>query len=109
MTSWDAGRHPQEVESAVYLSCLEALQNVSRYARASRATVKLARDAGYLRFEVADDGVGFDVVATSCGNGMQGMADRLDAIGGSLQVRSMSGAGTTIVGTIPRPESPRSV
>jgi signal transduction histidine kinase len=53
--------------------------------------------------------VGFDVVATFCGTGMQGMADRLDAIGGSLQVRSMPGAGTTIVGTIPRPESPRRV
>jgi signal transduction histidine kinase len=97
----DVGRHPQDVESAVYFSCLEALQNVAKYARASRATIKLARDAVHLRFEVADDGVGFDVVTTPYGTGMQGMADRLDAIGGSLQVRSMPGAGTTILGTIP--------
>jgi hypothetical protein len=54
----DVGRHPQEVESAVYFSCLEALQNAAKYARASRATIALARDPGRLRFQVADDGVG---------------------------------------------------
>ena len=97
----DVGRHPQDVESAVYFSCLEALQNVAKYAQASRATITLARDDRGLRFEVADDGVGFDVDTTSRGTGLQGMADRLDAIGGSLEVRSMPGSGTTIVGTIP--------
>jgi signal transduction histidine kinase len=97
----DVGRHPQEVESAVYFSCLEALQNAAKYARASRATIALARDPGRLRFQVADDGVGFDIATTSYGTGLQGMADRLDAIGGSLEIRSTPGSGTTIVGTIP--------
>ncbi|HXF71597.1 MAG TPA: hypothetical protein VNO79_03185, partial [Actinomycetota bacterium] len=54
------GRYPQEVESAVYFCVLEALQNVAKYADASRATVRLWATAGELGFEVSDDGVGFD-------------------------------------------------
>ena len=88
------------MESAVYFSCLEALQNAAKYARASRATIALARDPGRLRFQVADDGVGY-AATTSYGTGLQGMADRLDAIGRSLEIRSTPGSGTTIVGTIP--------
>src|SRR2546425_12086231 len=54
-------RYAQEVEAAVYFCCLEALQNVSKYANASCAVVRLeASDEGGLRFEVQDDGVGFD-------------------------------------------------
>jgi signal transduction histidine kinase len=45
--------------------------------------------------------VGFDIATTSYGTGLQGMADRLDAIGGSLEVRSAPGSGTTIAGSIP--------
>ena len=63
-------------------------------------TIALARDPGRLRFQVADDGVGY-AATTSYGTGLQGMADRLDAIGGSLEIRSTPGSGTTIVGTIP--------
>src|SRR5213079_896556 len=54
------GRYPREIEAAVYFSCLEALQNVAKYAEASRATVRLSDGQGGLRFEVADDGRGFD-------------------------------------------------
>ena len=53
------GRYPQDAEAAVYFSCLEALQNVAKYASASRATVSLSDGDGRLRFEVTDDGVGF--------------------------------------------------
>ncbi len=95
------GRHPPGVESAVYFSCLEALQNVAKYAHASRATITIAVHDGWLRFEVADDGVGFDVATASRGSGLQGMADRLDAIGGSLEIRSTVGSGTSVVGRIP--------
>jgi signal transduction histidine kinase len=95
------GRYPQEVEAAVYFSCLEALQNVAKYAGASRASIALAATNGTLRFEVADDGAGFDAAATSYGTGLQGMADRLDAVGGSLSVRSEVGTGTTIAGQVP--------
>jgi signal transduction histidine kinase len=94
------GRYPQEVEAAVYFCCLEALQNVAKYAEASSATVRLVGQDGVLRFEVRDDGVGFDPSSTSFGSGLQGMADRLDAIRGSLQVRSAPGEGTTVAGTV---------
>jgi len=95
------GRYPQEVESAVYFSCLEALQNVGKYAGATRVTVSLSNADGVLGFEVADDGEGFDVEATSRGSGLLGMADRMDAVGGSLHVRSEPGAGTTVSGAVP--------
>ena len=95
------GRCSQEVESAVYFSCLEAMQNVAKYANASHVTIDLDETGGSLRFSVVDDGVGFDVDATSYGTGLQGMADRLDAIRGSLEVRSAPGGGTTIEGMVP--------
>jgi signal transduction histidine kinase len=50
---------------------------------------------------VADDGRGFDVGATGFGTGLHGMADRIDSLGGSLEVRSEPGAGTTITGAVP--------
>jgi signal transduction histidine kinase len=95
------GRFSQEAESAVYFSVLEALQNVAKYARASRATVTLSNGAGTLNFEVTDDGVGFDAGATTYGTGLQGMADRLAALGGSLAVQSEPNAGTTVRGRVP--------
>ncbi len=94
-------RYPQEVEAAVYFCCLEALQNISKYAGASTATVRLADGSGTLAFEVIDDGRGFDPGSTGYGTGLQGMADRLDALGGSLEVRSTPGQGTTVAGRVP--------
>jgi signal transduction histidine kinase len=99
------GRYPQDIESAVYFCVLEALNNVAKYAEATRAEVSLAQDDGHLRFAVVDDGTGFDTADTSYGTGVQGMADRLDAIGGALQVVSRKGGGTTIEGQIPTPTS----
>ncbi|MEX1045928.1 MAG: GAF domain-containing sensor histidine kinase [Actinomycetota bacterium] len=97
----DVGRYPQEVEAAVYFCCLEALNNVAKYANAAHATVRLAATNGSLTFEVEDDGTGFDSSATDYGTGLQGMADRLDAIGGSLRVESSPGRGTKVEGTLP--------
>jgi signal transduction histidine kinase len=94
------GRYPQEVESAVYFSVLEAMQNVAKYANASRTVVRL-RDTGELEFEVEDDGSGFDPDATARGSGLQGMADRLDAVGGSLEITSTIGEGTRVSGSLP--------
>jgi signal transduction histidine kinase len=93
-------RYPQVIETAVYFCCLEALNNVAKYANASRAIVRITRDNGMLRFEVADDGEGFDVGSTTHGTGLQGMADRLDALGGRFDVTSSPGTGTTISGTL---------
>jgi signal transduction histidine kinase len=95
------GRYDRGVESAVYFCALEALNNVAKYAKASTATVRLAQSNGVLRFEVIDDGAGFDAGATSYGTGLQGMADRLDAVGGTLEVRSAPGGGTTVIGRVP--------
>jgi signal transduction histidine kinase len=95
------GRYPQEIESAVYFSCLEALQNIAKYADASAATIRLEQSNGSLTFDVTDDGVGFDPAAASHGSGLQGIADRLAALGGTLDVRSAAGAGTTVTGHLP--------
>jgi signal transduction histidine kinase len=95
------GRYPQEVESAAYFCVLEALNNVAKYASASRAQIRLSEHEGRLIFEVVDDGSGFDPAATAYGTGLQGMADRLDAIGGTLEVRSRPSGGTTVAGRIP--------
>jgi len=99
--SKDVGRYPQHVEAAVYFCALEALNNVAKYADASRAQVRLTARDGTLTFEVADDGVGFDPAETGYGTGLQGMADRLAAIGGDFEVRTRAGSGTTVTGTVP--------
>jgi signal transduction histidine kinase len=86
----------------VYFCCLEALQNIAKYAKARSAQIHLSGNAGALIFQVVDDGVGFDPDATGYGTGLQGMADRLEALGGSLTVRSSAGGGgTTVGGTAP--------
>jgi signal transduction histidine kinase len=97
----DVGRYPQDVEAVVYFSCLEALGNVAKHARATHAVIRLEPQDGVLRFEVRDDGVGFDPVVAHRGTGLQGIADRLEAIGGALQVHSEPGRGTTLRGTVP--------
>jgi signal transduction histidine kinase len=94
------GRYAPEVEAAVYFSCLEALQNVAKYADASSATVILAQSNGHLTFEVVDDGRGFDPAAERTGTGLQGIADRLGALHGEVTIRSEPGAGTRIRGRI---------
>ena len=97
------GRYPQELEAVAYFCSLEALQNVAKYANATRAVIRLSEEDGRLVFEIEDDGSGFDTRAVGYGTGLQGMADRLDAVRGSLSVRSAPGQGTTIVGTLPIP------
>jgi signal transduction histidine kinase len=96
-------RYPQETEAAVYFCCLEALQNVAKYAGATQAAIRLAEDDGHLAFTVTDDGGGFDTSTTSYGTGLQGMADRLSAQGGTLEIRSAPGEGTTVIGRVPVP------
>jgi signal transduction histidine kinase/hypothetical membrane protein len=95
------GRYPQDVEAAAYFCCLEALQNVAKYAHASLVTIRLEAGGGQLRFEVLDDGVGFEPTTTARGAGLQNMADRVEALGGTLDLRSQPGRGTRLIGRIP--------
>jgi len=95
------GRYSQELETAVYFCTLEALQNAAKYAQANEVAVSLLEDHGELVLSIRDDGQGFDRAATPLGGGLQNMADRLAALGGTLTVRSRSGAGTTIEGRLP--------
>jgi signal transduction histidine kinase len=96
-------RYPQDTESTVYFCALEALQNVAKHARASRAAVRLSGSDSTLEFSVSDDGAGFPA-GTSHGSGLQGMSDRVAAHGGTLTVRSRPGQGTTITGRLPTSE-----
>jgi signal transduction histidine kinase len=95
------GRYPQEIEAAVYFCCLEALQNLQKYARAAHAEIRLRTGEGRLHFEVDDDGVGFDVATTTKGSGLTNMIDRLDALGGEVQAISSPGNGTRLCGSLP--------
>jgi signal transduction histidine kinase len=99
------GRLPRDVEAAAYFSILEALQNVAKYADATRVTVRMAAVDGSLTFEVEDDGRGFSPVMASLGTGLQGIADRLTALDGAVEVRSSPGSGTTVAGRVPLPQT----
>jgi signal transduction histidine kinase len=101
-------RHPPDMEAAVYFCCVEAMQNAAKHAGATAAISLLAgvTDA-MLWFEVRDDGAGFDAACcrpggpASTGHGLDNMADRINARGGTLVVTSMPGAGTAVHGKIP--------
>jgi signal transduction histidine kinase len=95
-----SGRYPDEVEAAVYFCCLEAMQNVAKHAPGStRIWVDLDLDSD-LRFEVRDDGPGFDVEATQR-RGLDNMRDRVAALGGRFELVSAPGGGTRIRGRLP--------
>jgi signal transduction histidine kinase len=95
------GRFDPDVEAGVYFCVLEALNNVAKYAGASHVDVRLWRQDGEVVFEVRDDGAGFDPAARGYGTGLRGMADRLEALGGTLEVQSAPRAGTKILGRVP--------
>jgi signal transduction histidine kinase len=88
------GRLPDPVEAAAYYVVAEALTNVAKYAGASEVTVGVHRDNGQARIEVRDDGIGG--ADAGGGSGLRGLADRVEALGGRLQIDSPRGAGTTL-------------
>jgi signal transduction histidine kinase len=92
-------RLPAPAESAAYFLVAEALTNVVRYARASRARVQIEIDGDDLVVTVTDDGVGgVDVAA---GSGLRGLQDRLAAVDGTMEIDSAPGSGTRLTGRIP--------
>jgi signal transduction histidine kinase len=90
---------PESVDAAAYYVVSEALTNVARYANASRASVHVTAAGGELRVEVVDDGVGG--ADLSSGSGLQGLRDRVEAIGGRLELRSPPGGGTRVTAFLP--------
>jgi signal transduction histidine kinase len=100
------GRYPPEIETAVYFCCVEALRNAARHAPGSAVRMSLAGDRGQITFTVTDDGPGFDPAAGSAGSGLQNMSDRLAALGGSCQIDSRPGRGTTVAGRIEFADAP---
>lgn len=104
VTGAHIGRVPREIESAVYFCCSEALQNVVKHAGAdAHAGVKLKVRDGLLEFTVRDDGRGFEPGAGHAGIGLTNLRDRLEALGGDLELASSPGSGTTVRGQIPLP------
>ena len=92
-------RPPAVVEAAVYFVCAEGLTNVAKHADASAASIDVACTHGSVAVTIADDGRGGATVGA--GSGLRGLADRVDAVGGSLRVESPAGGGTRLVAEIP--------
>jgi signal transduction histidine kinase len=88
------------IEASVYFFVVEALTNVMKHAGASRAGVRIAIDADQLSVEVSDDGVG-GAAPRGDSTGLEGLADRVGALDGVLDVASPAGGGTTLVAQIP--------
>lgn len=96
-----SNRFDEQVEGAVYFCCVEALQNVSQHAGAAPTVVWLSATDGRVAFSITDSGPGFEQQPGESGPGLQTMTDRVRALGGSLEVRSARGAGTSVEGWIP--------
>lgn len=95
---------PSLVQTTMYRILQEGLTNVARHARARAVTVELKLDDGVLSLLIRDDGVGFDPAATrgeTSGLGLHGMGERAKLLGGSLEISSVPGQGTTVRASVP--------
>jgi signal transduction histidine kinase len=95
-------RYAPEAEATIYFCILEALQNAGKYAgEGAKVRVEVREEAGSLKFDLSDDGAGFDVRTGDPGVGFTNMLDRLGALGGTLRVESAPGKGTVVSGALP--------
>jgi signal transduction histidine kinase len=92
-------RFPAPVEAAVYFVCSEALANIGKYAEASRAAIEVIPGDGALVVSITDDGRGG--ASLDKGSGLRGLADRVEAVGGRLSLRSPLGEGTVLSAELP--------
>jgi signal transduction histidine kinase len=92
-------RLPSRVETTAYYVACEAMSNAARHAQASRVAVAVEQETDTVRMVVRDDGVGGARVGS--GSGLTGIADRVSAIGGTLDIDSEEGAGTVIKVVLP--------
>jgi len=93
-------RFGPDTEAAAYFFICEALGNVLKHARAARALVRLRADNGRLAVEVRDDGGGFTTQDTAQ-SGLRGLRDRIEALGGQMDIASTAGRGTTVSAWLP--------
>ena len=102
----DVGRLAAPVEAALYFCCMEAVQNAAKHSGAATVSVRVDEHPYRWQLTVTDDGVGFDQAhgASANGAGLANMRDRLDAVGGTVQVVSAKGTGTTVSAVVPRPD-----
>jgi signal transduction histidine kinase len=98
-------RLPDPIAVVLYRVAQEGLTNIGRHARATHASIRVARKLGMLRCTIRDDGVGFDVAAVAKRRGarlgLHGIRERLALLGGILTIRSVCGVGTELIATIP--------
>jgi signal transduction histidine kinase len=94
-----AARFPPAVEAAAYFVCAESLTNVTKHAAASRVHLSITQASGRLTVVIADDGIGGADPSRS--SGLRGLADRVEALGGSLAVDSPPGGGTRVMAELP--------
>ena len=92
-------RVPSPVAVVAYFVCAEALANVAKHAGAARVAVSVTARGGRVRVEIEDDGMGG--ADPGRGSGLPGLADRVETVGGTLQVVSVPGQGTRLVAEIP--------
>ncbi len=93
-------RYDDDIEGAAYFFVTEALTNVLKHSDAKRVTVSLRPENGHLRLSVVDDGHGFDALNTPL-NGLAGLSDRVQALGGVLAITSRPSGGTRVDATLP--------
>ena len=97
-------RLPAPVEAAFYFCCMEAVQNAAKHSGAATVSVRVDEDRYRWQLTVTDDGTGFDQTDTAgtSGTGLANMRDRLDSVGGTVEVASLERSGTTVTAVIPR-------
>jgi signal transduction histidine kinase len=93
-------RYPDAIEGHVYACCLEAIRNAVAHGSPSRIVVRLDERAGWLCFEIDDDGGGFQGAVASDGRGLHNMRSRLEELGGRLSIET-AGRGTQVRGLVP--------
>lgn len=97
----DIGRHGEAVEAALYFCVAEAMQNTAKHAQAASVRVRIGDAEGHVTATVVDDGVGFDSQTAQSGSGAANLRDRIEPLGGRVDVTSRPGGGCTVTLRVP--------
>lgn len=100
-------RLPATVEAALYFCCMEAVQNAAKHSGGDAVSVRVSEDSDRWWLTITDNGTGFDPARADAasGTGLANMRDRLDAVGGTVDVASRERSGTTVTAQVPRNEA----